>query len=127
MYLRPHHLLCIQKFTGHGYDAEFTENMKSVITELVKMPETEITLRCGFDVLCGKCPNRCGAECKTEEKVSVLDRGVLSACGLSDGETLPWDELRRLAKEAVFDTDGFHKICRECSWYELCLATEVVK
>lgn len=33
MNFRPHHLLCIQKFTGHGYNADFTAHMKMIVSE----------------------------------------------------------------------------------------------
>ena len=39
MYLRPHHLLCIQKFSGHGYHEDFTSHMQSIVTALAVNPE----------------------------------------------------------------------------------------
>ena len=51
MNLRPHHLLCIQKFTGHGYSADFTAHMTAVVSELAENPETAVTLAKG----CGGC------------------------------------------------------------------------
>ena len=38
MQLRPHHLLCIQKFTGHGYDEPFTQHMTSIVSALKSHP-----------------------------------------------------------------------------------------
>ena len=58
MNIRPHHILCIQKFTGHGYNVEFTDHMKAVVSELKSNPETYITVREGCDDLCRMCPNR---------------------------------------------------------------------
>ena len=51
MNLRPHHLLCIQKFTGHGHSADFTAHMTAVVSELAENPETAVTLAKG----CGGC------------------------------------------------------------------------
>ena len=34
MKIRPHHLLCIQKYTGHGYDAAFTAHMTALVSGL---------------------------------------------------------------------------------------------
>ena len=50
MNLRPHHLLCIQKFTGHGYNADFTAHMKTIVSELAENPQ--ITVAQGCDDLC---------------------------------------------------------------------------
>ena len=54
MNLRPHHLLCIQNFTGYGYNADFTENMKLTVSELRENPDTKIAFVRGCDDLCVK-------------------------------------------------------------------------
>ena len=61
MNLRPHHLLCIQNFTGYGYNSDFTENMKLTVSELRENPDTKITFVRGCDDLCVKCPNNMGS------------------------------------------------------------------
>jgi len=38
MNLRPHHLLCIQKFTGHGYSPSFTAHMHALTASLRQSP-----------------------------------------------------------------------------------------
>ena len=125
MRLRPHHILCIQKFTGHGYDAEFTRHMTSVAAELAERGETEITLVHGCDELCVACPNNADGICISAEKVDSIDSGVLAACGFSCGETIRWSELARAARERVFETEEFYNICARCQWFELCGRTEV--
>ena len=125
MNLRPHHLLCIQKFTGHGYDAAFTAHMKRIVSELRENPETQITLAQGCDDLCGMCPNNQGGACSSLEKVAFMDSAVLRVCGLSYGENIPWAEAAGKAWERIFQTDEFYNICAGCQWFELCGSTEV--
>lgn len=55
--LRPHHLLCLQTFVGHGYSPDFTKHMTYVKSLLTADPNTAITLVAGPDDLCGHCPN----------------------------------------------------------------------
>lgn len=124
MNLRPHHSLCIQKFTGSGYDEAFTKHMTEIVSSLAQNPETRIKLIHGCDFVCTKCPNKQDEVCLTAEKVSKIDNGVLEICGLNYGEILSWAELSRRARE-VFETENFEQTCGSCEWYELCKNTEV--
>ena len=124
MKLRPHHLLCIQKFTGHGYDGRFTAHMTALTARLRDMPDTEVTLVRGCDALCAACPNVRDGACTSLEKVEAMDAAVLCWCGLSWGEAVPWAQAARLARERVFRTDGFEQICAGCQWFGLCTETE---
>lgn len=122
MKLRPHHFLCIQKFTGHGYDKKFTDYMKSIIKELKK--GSEIVIEEGCDYLCSECPNKKEDKCNSFDKVKRIDEGVLDACGFHYNQLGDWAEFASEAKEKILDTDFFKTICHDCEWYELCLSTE---
>lgn len=124
MNLRPHHLLCIQKFTGHGYDAAFTARMSAVVSLLTEDPMTEVTVTQGCDDLCKACPyNRQGA-CTSLEKVDFMDGAVLDTCGLSYGEKAPFAALAEKARERILEGERFREICGACEWFELCRNTE---
>ena len=125
MHLRPHHLLCIQKFTGHGYDADFTAHMKAIVSALKKNPNTPITLVQGCDVLCQMCPNNQGGRCTSLEKVASMDSAVLGVCSLTYGETIPWITAARRARRQIFESEEFQAVCASCQWFELCRKTEV--
>ncbi len=125
MNLRPHHLLCIQKFTGHGYNESFTAHMTSIVSELTDEPMTQIALTRGCDDLCKMCPNNINNVCTSLEKVASMDSAVLSICGLAYGEKNSWAYLSDKARERIFETDEFNKICTCCQWFELCKNTEV--
>ena len=125
MNLRPHHLLCIQKFTGHGYNADFTAHMKSIVSELTVNPETQITVVHGCDDLCKLCPNNIGGVCTSLEKVTFMDSSVLSICDFAYGENVLWTEAAGKAREESFETEEVHNICACCQWFALCRSTEV--
>ena len=125
MDLRPHHILCIQKFTGHGYDEAFTAHMTAIVSALADKPDTPVTLTRGSDDLCRMCPNNEGGVCTTLEKVERMDSGVLTAVGAAYGESRPWSELARRGRERVFETDAFYGICAHCEWFGLCKSTEI--
>lgn len=123
MNLRPHHLLCIQKFTGHGYDAAFTAHMSSVVSELASK-NIQITLIKGCDDLCSACPNQTDGICTSLEKVDFMDNTVLCICDFSYGDTLSWEEAAKKAREQISETEKFGTVCASCEWFELCKNTE---
>lgn len=124
MYLRPHHLLCIQKFTGHGYDTAFTAYMTAVVGILRTQPETSVTIVQGADDLCISCPHCVSGSCDAQEKSAALDAAVSSQCALSAGDTRSWQTLAALARTQILQADAFHQICACCQWYALCRRTE---
>lgn len=111
MNLRPHHLLCIQKFTGYGYSADFTEHMKSIVSELNNNPQIPITVTQGCDDLCKMCPNKISGECTSLEKVASMDSAVLSICDLAYGEKVLWTKAAGKACSRIFGTEEFNNIC----------------
>lgn len=125
MNIRPHHILCIQKFTGHGYNVEFTDHMKAVVSKLKSNPETYITVREGCDDLCRMCPNREDEACTSFEKVKAMDNAVLRVCGITYEDTVSWKKLANQARKQIFGTEAFQRICTDCQWAELCRNTEV--
>ena len=120
--LRPHHLLCIQKFTGHGYSPEFTAGMTETVQTLRGRPETAVTLVCGADVLCAHCPHCKDGCCASAEKTAAMDSAVLAVIGQSAGE---WRTLSDKARRQILQTDRFQTICGSCQWFGLCCETEV--
>ncbi len=126
MNLRPHHALCIQKFTGHGYDDRFTEHMTQVCRTLRDFPETEVTVASGCDDLCSACPNNREGSCSTLQKVETMDAATLRALSLRPGDTVPWQTMASAARAKIFSTDEFTHICGSCEWYGLCLKTPII-
>ena len=123
MKLRPHHLLCIQKYTGKGYDAPFAANMEKIIRRLQADPGQLIRLVEGRDDVCAACPHMVDGRCASEEKVNRMDRGVLSACARSYGQADSWRALADAAGKRIFQTKKSEEICGDCQWIELCRAT----
>ena len=127
MKLRPHHILCIQKFTGHGYDAEFTAHMTSIVSTLFCTTDTEISVAEGCDELCASCPHNNGGVCASLEKVAFMDRAVLDICGFSYGESIRWTDASARVCEMIFapgNSLAFSSVCSGCEWFELCRNTD---
>ena len=83
--LRPHHLLCTQGYSGHGYDDAFVEHMNDVVHQLREIPGTRVHLTFSTDTLCSCCPNKLGEDlCDTQEKVKRYDRKTVEYFGLEE-------------------------------------------
>ena len=86
--LRPHHLLCTQGYSGHGYSEAFVEHMNDVVHQLREVPGTKIQLTFSTDTLCSCCPNKLGTDlCDTQEKVKRYDRKTVEYFGLEEKDT----------------------------------------
>ena len=58
--------------------------------------------------------------CASEEKVLRYDREVLSACGLKEGDVLPFEKFVQAVQEKIIETGRREKICGACAWNEIC-------
>ena len=118
MKLRAHHLLCLPNFIGEGYDDAFTANMAAQKRRLAE--EGRFTLTEGADDICAACPNRCGADCVTQEKVSRYDAAVCRLLGLAPGGTCDAAALEARVREEIFERHRLRAVCGDCEWYLLC-------
>lgn len=89
LHLRPHHLLCIQNYRGHGYSPGFHEKMTSVIALLQSADGAAIELTEGADDLCAACPHCRGHACESENPAR-FDKLVCEAAGAAPGSTFLW-------------------------------------
>lgn len=117
--LRPHHLLCLRFFVGHGYSPAFAAVMGELQAHLRTCPETPLTLRPAPDGLCARCPNLQGAECESG-KPGRYDRAVLALCGLKPGATLSYGALSRLVEECILVPGLLGQVCGDCQWSQYC-------
>lgn len=119
--IRAHHGMCLYFFQGKGYSGDFVENMGAMKAVLEENPE--ICLMEGPDDIYAACPNKLTETCA--EKASRYDREVLRRCGLSVGETLPYEEFSRKVIETILRPGIRAEICGDCQWSGLCHWKEI--
>ena len=115
--LRPHHLLCTQGYSGHGYSPAFVENMDKVV-ERLRNGDDRIRITYSTDDLCKKCPNKIGEDCcKTQDKVKWFDDRVVRYFGIEEKEY----RYREITEEIDDRMTGemMDDICSRCSWYPI--------
>ena len=116
--LRAHHGLCLHFFQGKGYSGAFVENMARKKAMLEENPLVRLTDQA--DEICRACPNNLCGQCESAEKVRRYDRAVLSLCGLTPGDVLPYRELAERVLGSILIPGRREDICGDCQWTDLC-------
>lgn len=116
--LRPHHGLCLAYFQGYGYSAGFTRHMEEGLERLLGNPAVRLTV--SPDEICAVCPHCGTAGCTSGGKAERYDRAVLAACGLGEGETMPFLDFARRVQERILVPGRREEICGGCQWSALC-------
>ena len=116
--LRPHHGMCMAYFIGRGYSGGFTAHMGQLLEGLT--PESPVRLTVGVDAVCAACPNNSGDVCDKPAQVAGYDEAVLSLCGLTEGDELPFGAFTGLVQEKILAAGLRPGICKGCQWNEVC-------
>jgi uncharacterized protein len=122
---RPHHFMCTLAFKGKGYSLGFIKNYKKIFDHLDKNEDTLIQVVEYMDDICSVCPNKIDEIiCKTQEKISNLDREHKEILRLKTGEYISWEDAKKRIKQHM-SIEKFHDACRDCSWkkYGVCEET----
>ena len=88
--LRPHHLLCTQGYSGHGYSKAYVAHMNEVTRQLRSDPDVLVQIVFGNDTLCGVCPHTSEdadgtLRCDTDAKVRAFDERTAAFAGIHEG------------------------------------------
>ena len=116
IHLRPHHLLCLQTFIGHGYSEDFIIQMKYVKRKICQESGATIRLVTGADDLCRHCPNCINGSC-TSDKPALFDRLTLEKLSLTQD---PLIQLRGIPQILQISESILHECCPGCEWKKLC-------
>ena len=122
MSLRPHHALCLLGFIPKNYSESYIEIMQRTIAELNAEPQKEIVITAELDTICGACPHNARGVCLKAENVQDITAGILRYGGISYGEIMTWETLRRKIVGGIIANDKFDETCGTCSYYEQCKA-----
>lgn len=120
--LRAHHGMCLAFFEGKGYSEGFTAHMQTVLDAMAANPLVELVTH--GDVVCAHCPNLSDGRCNTPELVLEYDRQVLSRCGLTEHDRLPWQEFAERVTRYILSRGCREEICGDCQWTAICKARE---
>lgn len=123
--LRGHHLLCLQTYTGRGYDLDFVENLNRLVESLEVDPDQEIRLVSSCDSVCAACPMNRGGRCwsggePAETRVSRKDRMVLDLLGVTCDASLPFSQIQADVLDLLRRDPAMPQVCGDCEWWMIC-------
>ncbi len=117
--LRGHHLICLQFFSGKGYNREFVDNLKSVLENAGKKGVEIIS---GADDICMSCPHlrngKCSSDEQSDEEIAGMDRSALELLGKTAGMNTGWNSIREKIP-AIFPL-WHERYCKRCVWANAC-------
>ncbi len=126
--LRPHHLVCLVGFRGHGYSDSFTANMAALAARL-RGPGGETTplvIRPMADAICLPCPRRRGSGCRDAGRIAALDRRHGERLGLETGARLSWGAALARIRRKVHP-DDLATLCAGCRWLPLGFCSDALE
>ncbi len=117
--LRGHHLICLNFFSGEGYDENFIKNLK----ELLRRAELELVEVCiGADDVCIKChylrDYKCQYDENAEQEIKEMDEKALTLLKIKIQTRLSWQEIKGRIPD-IF-ADWAENYCNECDWKAVC-------
>ena len=116
MYLRPHHLLCTQGYSGKGYSEDFVTHMDQVVDYLRNHANAKVTLTFSTDDLCSCCPHMKDIDlCATQEKVKLFDNKMITYFGLEEKEYIYSDIIKQIDEQMT--EEMLTDICKDCRWF----------
>ena len=126
--IRPHHILCMRAYQGHGYSKNFAQNMENIIKEIKtynKFLKTcnnneniNVEIVYSTDSICESCPNKLGENnCETQDKVISIDSKMIKYFFIKEG-IHNYKNLEILVYNNITE-DILNDICRDCNWYSI--------
>jgi hypothetical protein len=123
IFLRGHHILCLQGFQGYGYSEEFVENMTH-IKNLIEKEDIKIRISNKPDDICQSCPNLSSDNiCKDlnyNEKIKKMDNEVIKKLNIKN-EEINSSELFEKVNSIFNSKETIIPICDNCLWLKECL------
>nr|WP_302578825.1 DUF1284 domain-containing protein [Methanobrevibacter arboriphilus] len=142
IYLRGHHLLCLQGYQGYGYDDNFKKNMENIISILKNEgSNVKVVLTKSPDDLCEFCPNLkdriCIGESNNTEsnentknklmhsinnrKIVSMDSKVLRKANIKKKKEYLFSEAVILVNNSFKYLKDAKRVCGKCEWKDKCL------
>ena len=135
IYLRGHHLLCLQGYQGYGYDDNFKKNMENIISILKNEDSNvKVVLTESPDDLCKFCPNLIDRICIgelnnaeksmhsiTNGKIVSMDSKVLKKAKINKRKEYLFSEAVILVNNSFKYLRDAKEVCGECEWIDKCL------
>jgi len=122
--IRGRHLSCIPRFYHGGYDKKFADNMKKIVMQIRKNPNTKIKLLAGKpDSFCEKCPHLYNGKCIQSPAIGkwviAQDKKMIKFLKLKENSIHRAKDVYNLSIEKN-NPKTIKNVCKGCIYLENC-------
>jgi len=118
IWIRAHHLLCVQGFQGYGYSPDFEQHMGSVVTFLNLNPSFKLQIVARTDEICSHCPYEVDGLCEkdsySQDEIVKVDNLVIEKAVLDLKQVYTVENAIKLVNNNL-NGDNVMEICFKCS------------
>lgn len=129
--IRGHHLSCVPRFYHGGYDKKFADNMKKVVMQIRKNPNTKVKLLIGKpDSLCDECFHLSKGKCVQSPYVGkwviAQDKKMLKLLKLKENSIHTAKEIYNLSMDKN-NSKTIKEVCKGCIFLDNCMKVGINK
>lgn len=122
--IRAHHLLCIPRFKGGGYNKNIRERIFEIQKRIKENPNIKIKVVKECDNICDACPFKKDNICKKTPKLNywilVQDNKVLKKLNIKNNQTFKAKNIFKLSIVKIKNKE-LKNICKRCNFLDFCL------
>ena len=120
--IRAHHLLCIPRFKGGGYNKEIRGKIFNIQKEIKNNKKIKVISEC--DEICKSCPfknnNKCEKEQGINKNIKIQDKKVLRSLKIKNNSIINAQDIINLSIGSI-DNKELVNICKGCDFLQSCL------
>jgi hypothetical protein len=124
MRIRAHHLLCIPRFKGGGYDKKIRKKMFLVQKKIIKNSKLKVRLVKKCDYICLSCPffnkNKCRKRKNIEYWINIQENKIVKRLKIRYNQNFLAKNIFMLSINEIKNKE-LKNICRGCEYLKYCL------
>jgi len=122
--LRAHHLLCLSRFKGGGYNKKIREKIRKIQNKIKKNPNVIIHICRSIDDICISCPfinqKRCEKKEDINKDIKLQDQNVLKFLKIKNNQKIKAKDIILLLNKKI-KNEELKRICKGCEFLPFCI------
>lgn len=122
MEIRAHHLLCIPRFRGKGYNKKIKRGIFNIQKRIKENPNMKIKVIKSCDAVCNACPFMLNKKCVKKPEINhieIQDNRVIKKLNLKENQIFKARDIFNLS--AKIKNKELKQICKGCGYLRFCL------
>lgn len=124
MKIRAHHLLCIPRFKGGGYNKNIRDKIRDIQKKIKENPDLKIVITTSCDDICNSCTfninNKCMKKQNSNYWIKVQDSKVMKRLGIKNNQEFLAKDIFTMSINKITNKE-LKQICKGCEFLRCCL------